>query len=161
MTTAAKRKIAVAITAFGLGLIVAVFLSREPMETLSADGLADARRRWQDSAVTGYDLRYTMNRSEYVVCVRDGIVTEVTVNGRPPMNRDPRPYTIEGLFDTLAQELDNLSNPAGPFAGMNRKVFLRVRFNKELGYVERYLRTGGPVGRAATIELTDFSAAGE
>ena len=79
MTTAAKRKIAVAITAFGRGLIVAVFLSREPMETLSADGLANARQRWHDSAVTGYDLRYTMNRSEYVVCVRDGIVTEADV----------------------------------------------------------------------------------
>ena len=64
---------------------------------------------------------------------------------------------MDGLFDTLEQELDNSTDPAGPFAGRAETVLMRVRFNHALGYVERYLRSSGGQGRGASIERVEFT----
>jgi hypothetical protein len=53
--------------------------------------------------------------------------------------------------------LENSTDPAGPFAGRAETVLMRVRFNRELGYVERYLRSSGGQGRGASIEMIEFT----
>ncbi len=146
-----------AMAAFPLGLIGAFFVLREPMEPLTHEVLANAKQLWDSSGVRSYDLSYQMHGSYYEVVVRDGIVTSATVNGQPVRTAEIRAYAIDGLFDMLALELDNLDNPAGPFAGSSGSVLMRVRFHDQLGYVERYLRGSGGVGRSVSLEQLVFT----
>ena len=143
--------------AFVIGAVGAVLWFREPMEPLTREALAAARQRWRAAAVRAYEVRYRMHGSEYVIHGRDGIVEEASVNGRPPTTTNLNAYSIDGLFDTLEQELENSTDPAGPFAGRAETVLMRVRFNRELGYVERYLRSSGGQGRGASIEMIQFT----
>ena len=145
------------VAAFPLGLVAAFFMLREPMEALTLDALSSARQLWETSDVRSYDLSYRMHGSFYEVAVRDRIVTSATVNGRPVRTGDVRAYTVDGLFDTLALELDNLDSPAGPFAGRQGSVLMRVRFHDQLGYIERYLRSAGGVGRSVSLEQLVFT----
>lgn len=138
--------------AFLSTLVVIVLLVREPMTRLTLEQLASARRVWKEAGVHSYDLRYRMHGSAYDVSVRDGIVIDLRVNGQPSTTAQPRAYAVYGLFDTLALELDNLDDPAGPFAGRRDTVLMRVRFHERLGYPERYLRSGGGQARGVVIE---------
>ena len=143
--------------AFLVGAGGAALWFREPMVPLTREVLAAARQRWHAAGVRGYAVRYRMHGSEYAIEWRDGIVEQATVDGRPPTTTDLNAYSIDGLFDTLEQELDNLTDPAGPFAGQAGTVLMRVRFNPSLGYVERYLRSSGGHGRGASIEMIEFT----
>ena len=144
-----------AVVAFVIGLTAFLFVLREPMEPLTIELLASARQRWRLAKIADYDLRYRMHESEYAVLCRDGTVIEAQVDGTPAMSRELSNYGVDGLFDILELELENLADPNGPFAGQTRSIIVRVRFNEELGYLERYLRGGG-MGRGATIELISF-----
>lgn len=135
----------------------AILWYREPMIPLTREVLAAARQRWRAAGVRGYAVRYRMNGSEYAIDWRDGIVERASVDQRPATTADLNAYSIDGLFDTLEQELDNLSDPAGPFAPQAGTVLMRVRFNPKFGYVERYLRSSGGHGRGASIEMVEFA----
>ena len=78
------------------------------------------------------------------------------VNGQRPLVNDFSDYGVEGLFRTLELELENATDPHGPFAGRVSAIVMRVRFNAEFGYMERYLRGSGGSGRSVAIELIDF-----
>ncbi len=146
--------------AFIVGAGGAVFWFREPMGPLTREALATARQQWRAAGIRGYSVRYRMHGSEYSIQWRDGIVEHALVDGRPPTTTDLNAYTIDGLFDTLELELDNLEDPAGPFAGYAKTVLMRVRFNHNLGYVERYLRSSAGQGRGASIEMIEFTIRG-
>jgi len=141
--------------AFLVGLVGALRVMREPMEPLTPVVVRDAARRWRDEGIVDYDLRYRMHGSEYRVAVRGGLVTELLVDGRAALTADPGAFSVEGLFHLLELELENLTDPRGPFSGGGHKILARVRFNHKLGYLERYLRTGGTV-RGMVIELSAF-----
>lgn len=150
------RSVVLMAVAFLVGLCVALFVMREPMVKLDKAGLSVARAKWSAAGIHDYDMRYRMNGSEYKVVVRGDIVQDLTVNDRPARTSDWASYSVEGIFDLLALELDNLSDPAGPFRGGTQTVVARVRFNPTLGYVERYLRAGGGMPHGASIELVSF-----
>ena len=151
-----RRRLLLAIGAFGAGLAAAFFVIREPMELLTRDALAVARSRWDEAAVTAYDIRYLMNGDEYGVQVRDGVVSEVSVNGVRPVGSDWRNYSVGGLFDMLEMETENVMGPAGPFAGRKNAVVAKVEFDEVLGYPKRYLRSGGGM-RPACVEVIEFT----
>jgi hypothetical protein len=155
-----KTNILSAFVAFVIGLVAFLLVVREPTVPLTAEGLSDARWRWREAAVRDYEIRYRMQTSEFAVRVRGGTVIEATVDGRPVTSADLGSYGVEGLFDVLELDLENLSGPNGPFAGQFGNVIVRVRFHETLGYVERYLRSGG-MGRGASIELVEFRRNGE
>lgn len=138
--------------AFLTTLIAIVLMVREPMTRLTPELLESSRRLWKEAGVGSYDLSYRMHGSAYDLSVRDGIVIDLQVNGQGSTTADPRAYAIDGLFDTLSLELDNLDDPAGPFAGRRDSVLMRVRFHDRLGYPERYLRSGGGQARGVVIE---------
>ena len=71
------------------------------------------------------------------------------------MSRDLSNYSVEGLFDILELDLENMAAPDSPFGPAAQQVIARVRFNREFGYIERYLRSGGMVP-AGAIELISF-----
>lgn len=139
------------------GLLLGMWLLREPTEPLSVEGLARAKQRWRESGIADYALRYRMNRDVYVVTVEDGIVVAAEVNGQRPQTESLGSYSVEGLFELLALELENLTDPSGPFAGRGGSVLARVRFHHRYGYVERYVRSAGGAGRGAAIEVLKFS----
>ncbi len=113
-----------------------------------------AHNKWKQAGIVDYDLQYRMNGSDYVVTVRSGIVTSAQVDGQQPLSSDWRTYAMDGLFEILALELDNQEEGIGPFAG-GSNVPVRVRFNIEQGYIERFLRAGS--GRGAIIETVKLS----
>ena len=157
MRRVTKTNLLLMCTAFIVGAGGAFFWFREPMAPLTREVLAAARQRWRAAGVRGYAVRYRMHGSEYAIQWGDGVVEQATVDHRPPTTTDLNTYSIDGLFDTLEQELDNLADPAGPFAGHAETVLMRVRFNPSLGYVERYLRSSGGHGRGASIEMIEFT----
>jgi len=114
-----------------------------------------AREQWKQADVVDYDLQYQMNGSDYHIEVRKGIVTVATVDGQQPLSSDWRTYAMNGLFEILSLEIDNQEEGIGPFAG-GGSVLMRVRFNNERGYLERYIRGGA--GRNAVIEVQHLTA---
>lgn len=151
----ARTNIKRASVAFVIGLTVFFFVLREPTEKLTIELLASARQRWRLAKIADYDLRYRMHGSEYAVRCRGQAVIETQVDGNPAMSRDLSNYSVEGLFGILELDLENLADPNGPFGPAAQHVIVRVRFNREFGYIERYLRSGG-MSRGAAIELISF-----
>jgi len=153
-----KTKINLLFSIAGLlcGMIGAVLYLRQPLETLTEESLASARVLWKHANITSYDLQYTMQSDLYDVTVRDGIVISVTRDSKPTRSQDARMFGVDGLFEILTLELENLSNPAGPFAGKTGQILMRVRFHPQLGYMERFLRSAGGVGNGASIEMIQF-----
>ena len=156
MTSRFKINVLLAGSAFVIGLVAALMVMREPMEPLTAESLRRGLNQWQHSGIKSYNLRYRMHGGEYDVQVRDGVVTQLLLNGRPPASAQRGSYSMEGLFDILGLEVENLSDPAGPFAANRNSILARVRFNKKFGYIERYLRSSGGFGRGAVIEMITF-----
>lgn len=148
-------KVLLASGAFLAGLVLALLVFREPMEPLSAAALRDARLRWTNAGVTSYEIVYRMNGAEYAIDVRDGVVLRASVGGQRPSSQDWQLYSVEGLFDTLEQELD-IPRSAGGSVSPAQPLVMRVRFHAELGYPQRYLRSGSGAVRGATIEVTRF-----
>lgn len=143
--------------AFVVGLALAFLWLRQPTQPFTRERFETARERWREAGIDSYHLRYRMNASIYGVTVRDRIVTEVTVDGRAPHGGNRRLYSMDGLFETLQLELDNLTDPGGPFGAQADSVIARVHFHPTLGYIERYLRTSGGAGSGAAIELLEFT----
>ena len=151
-----KTHLIMAAAAFLVGLVATILIVREPMMPLTDESLRLARARWQAARIEDYDLHFRMHSSVYEIQVRRDTVVKANVNGLAPRGADVQAYSVEGLFDTLELELENLRDPHGPFTGREAAVIARVRFNNELGYVERYLRSSGGYGRGAAIEIIDF-----
>jgi len=145
------------VAAFLATMLVMILVGRVPTEPLTGAALHDARRRWREAAVRDYDYHYRMHGSTYDVRVRNGVAAEVTVDGRKPSHVDAASLTVNGLFDVLALEVENLNDPHGPFGAQRETTIARVRFNAALGYVEHYVRSAAGGGRAASIELIDFN----
>jgi hypothetical protein len=156
MKRTTQLRIVLTLAAFLAALVGTVLVVREPTVVLTPERLRDARERWSSASIADYDSRYRMHGAEYAVRVRAGIVTEVVADGRVTYPADAGAYGMNGLFDLLAMELENVSDPEGPFAGPRESIVMRVRFHPVLGYVERYLRSGGGT-RPAAIELIEFS----
>jgi len=151
------RNALLALAAFILAAIGSLLMLREPTIPLTEERLAEARRRWRQADVENYRAQYEMNRSRYDVTVRDGIVVEAVIDGKPSHGGQWRLWSIEGLFDTLAIDLNNLNNPDGALSKAKDAVILRVRFHPELGYVERYVRSSAGPGSGALIEMKEFT----
>jgi hypothetical protein len=120
--------------------------------------LAVARDRWRRADIKNYDLRYRMHGSEYAIEVRGGAVVRATVNGRPPTSSDWQVFGVDGLLDTLEQELDLAEGAADAEGGPGASAMLRVRFHAQWGYIERYVRSM-PGARAAALEVSHFARA--
>lgn len=151
-----QRKLLISTAAFFVGLCVAFVYLREPMVDLTDDSLASAIAKWRAARVGDYDLSLVINGQRYELTVRKNTVERFLLNGQRPERVDEQAYTVDGLFGTLAMELENLTDPSGAFAAGRNVIYARVRFNEELGYPERYIRNGVGGGRGASIEVVRF-----
>lgn len=155
-----KINLALALSTFIITAVVMLFIARESTEPLTTEALRSAMQRWQAGDVSDYRIRYEMHGSLYDVNVQDGIVMTATADGKPIRSAEPGAYSVDGLFQTLELELENRSDPRGAFARQATTIAMRVRFNEKLGYIERYLRSSGGMGRGASIVLLEFQPSG-
>ena len=151
-----RRNLIVAVCGFLLGLLAAFFYFREPTIPLTQSALAQARQRWKEAAIRAYRATYRMHGSLYEVDVRDGLVVGFTVNGQTPSVAQPGAYSIDGLFDTLQAELENIHDPSIPLGMPPGNVVARVRFDDHLGYPQRYIRGGTGPSRGSSLEMLEF-----
>lgn len=143
--------------AFVATLLTSLYIARVPMEPLTPEALQAARGKWREAGVHDYDIRYLMNGATYDVEVRDDIVTDMLVDGKPGRSAEWGLYSVDGLFRLLDMELENLSDSSGPFGQKGQQTIARVRFNERYGYVERYLRSAAPGGKPASIQVIEFA----
>jgi len=150
-----RRKITIAGVAFVLGLFAALVYLREPTVPLTEEAWTQARQRWREAGIRAYHLTYRMHGSLYEVEITNGLVADITVNGQTLSIAQPGAYSVDGLFEMLAMELENLSDASKPLGNSMTNVIARVRFHARYGYPERYVRGGGAVN--ATLQVIRFT----
>ena len=122
---------------------------------LTLESLNSARAHWRQQEISEYDFEYDMNGNECVVTVRDGIVKSLLVNGSEGNSSQLRFFSVDGLFDTLEMDLEAASTVQASTS------LMRVRFNPEFGFVERYVRGSTGVAPAAEIKSVVFAVVTE
>ena len=155
MRRPSARSFIIGMLAFAAGLVGTQLFFRGPMEQVTEESLERARQTWNAAQIRSYDVKYELNSDNYEVQVRDGIVIEVLANGTRPVSTNWSNYSIDGLFELLALELENLTNPHGPFGSQVNAVLAKVRFDDAFGYPAYYLRSGGGA-RQATVRVREF-----
>jgi hypothetical protein len=75
-----------------------------------ADGLDDARARWEAADVADYEMTYRevcfCPETVVTVVVRDGEVADASYETDPGMGRPPEGLTVDDLFDELQRAVD-------------------------------------------------------
>jgi len=147
---------AAAVMVAGLFLLV-----RSPLGDLTEADLQAARRRWERGGIRDYDLtlRITVTGSEpseLLVRVREGLVRDLIRNGRPVSTSSPGDYSVDGLFETMSRELELKKRPGEAFGGSGGNLWLRVRFDENLGFVRKYVRVLSGTGHSSEIRLLAF-----
>ena len=130
----------------GMALVVRVINRDKSLPPLTANGWAAARDRWAQANVENYDIEIAVTGRQaatYAVSVRGGAAIKATRNGSPlPQQRTWATWTVEGMFETIARDLDSVERHASGRADRSTpNLQLRAVFHPELGYPQRYLRT--------------------
>lgn len=144
----ASKLVAGVILGIGAGALVALIatlaLLRPRAAELNEDELARAEKLWRETAPADYDIdvRVTGRQpGEYHVEVRGGRPAFAARNGIATPQRVWDVWTVDGMFDTLHQEIENAQNPAGPFGSPpGSHVVERATFDERFGYPRRYQR---------------------
>ncbi len=141
-----------------IGALVAFLIVRDPLDPLTPENLAGARKLWRESGIRDYDFRYEMSGSTYDVFVREGGVRRLLRDGASTSTHSPELFTVEGIFEVLDLELDQRDKVSQPSAVARPAMLLYVRFNAEYGYVERFIRVVGGSGKSHGLQTLSFSA---
>lgn len=131
--------------AVAAGLLTYAFLNRNSTPLLTRTEFEAAAERWNDAGPANYnlDLVLTGNRPGRIhVEVRDGQATTMERDGVvPSQERTWYYWTVPGMMDTIAEELEMAEDPAGSFnvPGAS-EVIQRAVFDPEFGYPRKYDR---------------------
>jgi len=127
-----------------LGVLVALFVSlREPGESLTRDGLATARARWEGGGPADYVLEVTTGGAagaRHSITVRGGEVVAMTSGGAEASPAAWPYWSVEGLFGFLETELENAERPQQAYGVGSGEVVVRVRYHPRWGYPEYFMR---------------------
>jgi hypothetical protein len=148
-----RRSHVVAGAALGvvLGTVAAALLlsRREALDLppLTPEALHAARQRWQTHRPPAYRMRVLLQRGaepdEQVVVEASGArATALRRNGQIPSQRRTWDYwTVEGLFDMLALDLEHRADPQQAFGVSDpQRVRLYARFDAHYGFPRQYVR---------------------
>ncbi len=131
------------IAGLAVGLVIGgaalILVFRAPGETLTQDNLDTARARWAQGGPGSYDMEIVVTGAQdntHRVEVRDRAVASMKTGGVEVASRSARAsWTVEGMFDTLQRELENIGAVHG-----EAEVVLRVVYDARLGYPRQFLR---------------------
>lgn len=131
--------------AVGAGLLTYAFLNRNTTPLLTPADLEAAAERWDTRGPASYnlDVELTGNRpSQIHVEVRDGQATRMERDGVvPSQERTWYYWTVPGMMDTIAEELEMAEDPAKSFNVRGAsQVIQRAQFDPEYGYPRKYER---------------------
>ena len=125
-------------------LAATIVARRSALPALDEAELQAAEERWRDEGPADYEMRVHVTGrqpSEFRVQVRRGRPVSLTRNGNATPQRMWDVWTVEGLFDTIHQEIELAQNPAGPFGSPpGTQVVERAEFDQRFGYPRRYQR---------------------
>jgi len=132
---------AVTVVGVAVGLLVG---SRGGLEELTAERLAEAKRRWAEAGPGSYTMSIELGGGEavrYEVTVENGTVTNMRSSGGDTPERTWTSWSVEGLFAFLETELGNAANPQRAYGVEDpAKVILRAKFDEQLGYPAVFMR---------------------
>jgi hypothetical protein len=148
-----RRRLLWSILGLTLGLAIGFLVLREPSETRTTGRLDKARRKWEQRGPASYVLEVETRGAvgaTHRIVVRQGEVVEMTTGGSLATRSAWQYWSVEGLFDFLATELGNASNPRQAYGSGVSEVILRARFDPDLGFPSYFLRH--ILGRQQSIE---------
>ncbi len=117
-------------------------------EDVTTRSLREARQLWNRANIQDYNLEWTVSgprQGHYLVYVRGGRVEAVqsilpdgrTIEAHPG---DPRYYSVDGLFRTIEEELDQAEDPHPFGQPEGADVLLKFTTDPKLGYPRNYQR---------------------
>jgi Family of unknown function (DUF6174) len=135
----------------GIGLIAALILAVPYLpghtEPVTRERLNEARALWTRARIGNYDLDLETRGAQsgrYHVEVRGGHLAGITRDG---VTADPAAgeyWTVDGLFQVIEEELDAAEQPDSTAFGARSQVWLRARYDSQLGYPIRFVRVVKP-----------------
>lgn len=151
-----------------LGIVAALYLTSGPqLPPITFEILDDAVKRWSDAGPQNYqfDAELTgVNPSVVHVEAQNGLVTTMTMNGRPTKAHTWDDWSVPGLFGVIRRDLEVCMNPqnqnkqiegANQNAAQAEVVVPRGTFDPKLGYPMQYHRVT-PTGQDAKWRITRF-----
>jgi len=116
-----------------------------PPPPLTVEALAAAETRWQEAGPKSYSLNIKLGGKRpgrVIINVLDGKAAVMMRDGVSPARKETwNAWTVEGMFDTLRQELELAEKPERGFGVADRsQVIQRCEFHPRLGYPVRYQR---------------------
>lgn len=131
--------------AVAAGLFTYALLNRNTTPLLTRADYEAAADRWNASGPTDYNLDLVLsgNRPGKIhVEVRNGHATKMERDGVvPSQERTWYYWTVPGMMDTIAEELEMAESPAKSFnASGASEVIQRAEFDPEYGYPRKYDR---------------------
>jgi hypothetical protein len=147
-----KMLFVLATGAFAIACVVWAlrFFVDERIPTLTDETLDRAAKLWKEIGPGDYDLDVELRGAQpgnVHVVVRNRVVTETTRDGRVPPKWTWDTWSVTGMFDTLAEDLQIAENPEQAIhAAPGTTWRLRCEFDPKLGFPRRYHRlvSGGP-----------------
>jgi hypothetical protein len=143
-----------------IAILIVVFATvRQDIPLLTPDELQKAQARWQALQIRDYDMKLLtrldgLGSSQVHVAVRDGRVTEMLVDQEPVSSGDPSSYTVPGLFQVLAREIE--MRRAAPAESPSAGAILRARFDETTGVPLRFLRVVPGSNRSSEWRLLEW-----
>lgn len=146
-------------------IVAALFwLLADHTPPLTREILEARRRQWTAANIREYSLAITVQNAtqapqHYRIEVRDGVPVSFSLNGKKATaeyTARARAYTIDGLFETIARELDLVEGRGGAAgAAALRGAVLRAEFDERYGFPRVYKRIA-PEMRSTFITVDAF-----
>ena len=145
-------------------LVFLLLLSCSRISELTPEALHAAQARWEQSGPPNYRMVVEtdsdrMEPSRYEVTVRAKQIVKLERNGSPlqPGAGDSS-YSVEGLFQTMDQEIDLATKPQKLGAPPGYASYPMARFDAVTGRLLRFQRSVGGTKNSIEINVTAFEA---
>jgi hypothetical protein len=159
-----------ALAGLAAGIVAAVaylrYANYDPTPPLTPELYYAARDRWRASGPKDYDVEIAVagpQAATYRVQVRGGLPEAAWRNGHPlKQRRTFGTWSVDGMFSTIARDIDALERRAAGEAGINEtELILRAEFDPQYSYPRIYKRIEwgsrrGSTATTATWEVVEF-----
>lgn len=126
-------------------LVLFLWTMRRPIPTVTRERWEEARKLWNSKRPENYRIQTRVTGRQgarYDVTVRNGQVVRALRNGEPlSEGRTQATWTVEGMFDTIAFDVEALARSTrGLSEGERRSLLLRCHFHPDWGYPDVFQR---------------------
>jgi hypothetical protein len=160
------RAVIIGLAAIGLTLVGGIVLLQlfvvERIPELTEARLELAEQLWNEQGPASYDMDLELRGAQpgnVHIEVRNRVVAATTRNGRTPPAWTWDAWSVPGMFETLAQDLQTAEAPAREIqAPPGTHWWLRCEFDPKFGVPRRYHRQVSGNGPEVFWQVTRFEA---